>query len=78
MTARPLYKHTIVIWAEEDLTQNTEPAGHWTEDPVVLAAKESYDGHALCAQFTSERVEDPDADPSFPPTDFFETPDREG
>ena len=70
---RPLFKHTIIIWAEEDLTQDTEPASHWTEDPVVLAAKESYDGHALCAQFSSELVQDPLGDSTFPDTDFFES-----
>ena len=75
MTARPLYKHTIVIWAREDFLRNgPEVPSGWDGDPAVRVAAASYDGDALCAQFTSERVEDPGADPSFPSTDFFDTP----
>lgn len=74
MTARPLYKHTIVIWAREDFLRNGPkvPSG-WDGDPAVRAAVASYDGDALCTQFSVEPVEDPTSDPTFPDTDFFES-----
>lgn len=75
-TRRPLFKHTIVIWAEEDFTaaEGEEPAGHWTDDPIAILAQEARSGSALCASFSAERVEDPSSDPAFPDTDFFNNP----
>jgi hypothetical protein len=73
---KPLYKTIIIIWSEEDLTADTGVTGHWTEDPVVLAAKESYDGRAICTQFSAELVEDPLGDSTFPEgAHFFEDDD---
>ena len=78
MTA--LYKTTIVIWSGEPV-DNLGPedgAGHWTDDPVVLAAKESYDGAAICSVFESELVEEPEKDPTFAEVaHFFEEREEE-
>lgn len=58
---KPLWKHVIVIWAEEDLCGLTlEELGY-----------ESDRGSAYCSVMTSGLVDDPEEDPSWDGTEFF-------
>ncbi len=56
---RSLYRHIAVIWAEEDMTTWGEDSAYVENDPLVIAAKESFGGGALCTSFSAELVEDP-------------------
>lgn len=59
-----LYKTTIVIWTQYD------PAS------VELAdlAQDATDGDAYCSHSQTERIADPEADPMWDGTEFFDCP----
>lgn len=61
MTTRPLYKTTAVIWSEFD----------GTEVELSDLARQAEQGDAFCSHHMSEKIEDPDSDPSFPDNEFF-------
>jgi hypothetical protein len=60
--AKPLHKHTIVIWADWDGT-NSE---------LSYLAREAEQGDAYCSLFSSELIAEPDKDPAWDGTEFFD------
>lgn len=59
---KPLYKTTIVIWSEED-----------TDDfELHELAREAETGDAYCSRNRSELVNQPEEDPDWDETDFFD------
>ena len=61
---RPLIKTTIVIWSEPDYgTDNLE---------IDELAREAMVGDAYCSSQVSQLVEDPDQDPMWDGTEFFD------
>lgn len=64
---KPLYKHTIVIWAEEDLGGAE----------LNQIAREASDGMAYCSQQTSVLINSPELDPDWESTEFFGEEDDE-
>lgn len=59
---KPLHKTTIIIWSEYD--------GSAVE--LMDLAFQATEGDAYCSVQRSEVVENPDADPEFDGTEFFE------
>lgn len=59
----PLYKTTIVIWSEYNPTRKVELS--------ELAHDAEY-GDAYCSLFESVRVQNPESDPNWDGTEFFD------
>jgi len=62
---RKLNKTTIVIWSDPDLTH---PEEYELED----LAREAESGLAYCSSCTTETVLDPEKDPHWDGTEFFD------
>lgn len=65
---RPLYKTTIVIWSDYNPIDKME-----LED----LAREATSGDAYCSKMTAERVEDPEGNPDWDRTEFFQEDEDE-
>lgn len=61
---KPLHKTTIVIWSEFDATGSG----------IEYLTKEAVFGDAFCSKEQHDLVEDPESDPDWKPTDFFDDP----
>ena len=61
MSHRPLTKHTIVIWAEENLNAAE----------ISFLAQQAETGEAYCSKHEVQHVSDPEADPDWDGTEFF-------
>jgi hypothetical protein len=59
---KPLYKTTVVIWSEFD----------GTTIELSELARDAEVGESYCAFSRSELVEDPESDPFWDGTDFFD------
>jgi hypothetical protein len=62
-TSKPLYKTTLVIWSTWD--------GSKVE--IDRLASEAMDGDAFCAKSETVIVADPESDPDWQGTEFFDT-----
>ena len=60
---KPLYKTTIIIWSEDDPTNRYE---------LSELAREAEFGEAYCSHLAAERIADPEKDPHWDGTDFFD------
>lgn len=65
--SKPLYKTTIVIWSEYD----------GTERELSDLAWQAEQGDAYCSRYRSTLVENPNSDPDFDDTDFFNFMDED-
>jgi len=65
---RALHKTTIVIWSEYNAT----------ETELEDLARDATSGDSYCAQYKCERVEDPEKDPTWDGTEFFDERFKEG
>jgi len=63
---RPLFKHTIVIWAEEESKGDLEDI-----------AREADQGGAYCSAYDVKRVDVPENDPDWDGTEFFGVDDED-
>ena len=67
MATSPLYKSTIIIWSREHPTMHCD-----LED---LAHKALYGSDTYVSSHRVKSVDDPEADPDWDGTDFFDIPD---
>lgn len=63
---KPLFKTTIVIWSEYD----------GTSVEMSSLTREAEVGDAYCSQYRSELVQEPDKDPAWDQTEFFDVMDE--
>lgn len=61
----PMFKTTIVIWSDGD------PAGV----EIDRLARDAIDGDSYCSKRELVIVDDPQSDPDWDGTDFFDRPD---
>lgn len=66
-TKEPLYKSTIIIWSRE------HPKLHC--DLEDLAEKALYSSDTYLARHDVKMIEDPESDPDWDGTEFFDVPD---
>jgi hypothetical protein len=62
MTNKPLYKTTIVIWSDSDPSCVE----------LLDLARDATDGGSFCSMQRTELVQEPQKDPMWEDTDFFD------
>lgn len=65
---KPLYKTTTIIWSEEN-PRDVE---------LAEMSQDATDGDSYCSRSDTEMIENPEQDPDWDGTEFFDDEEEEG